>query len=197
MVENLVARSQRKAKQREKIPLPLIAMVLVLLVGVVFAMVLGRDFVFAHADQYSHIAKIAFVVLLPAIAVARLVGNSGKASGIRRSAGGALDVVNWMIVVAILAALIVYSPLGYIALANQALGDSVTIPVKVCCVQELKKRRSYSCDRSATIIIGAQENKVCLANHYEPNTDISGRDVLLEVRQSSFGLSMGQLTVVH
>ena len=186
-------RSRRNAAASDKFPVPWIVAVAVVLIGGALGASVGQHFVFQFGKQYGHLALFAFLVLVPAVAVIRLLGNQGELSGHGPKQSPLFAVLNWVISNGLIAAAIIYSPFGYIALVHQAVGHDMTIAAKVCCVKDLKQKRKTSCSRSAQVIVESRQHWVCLADHYAPNTDISGMDVLLDIRQSSLGFSMGRV----
>ena len=190
-------RSRRKAAAKQKFPVSWIVALLVVLVGFALGPTAGKHFVFRFGDQYDHVALIAFLVLMPAIAVIRLLNSKGKVVNHHPKQSAMFAFINWVLSTALIAAVIIFSPYGYVALYHQAIGDDLTVAAKVCRVHDMTQRRGRGCNRGATLMINGREHGICLAHHYAPNTPLIDQDVMVSIRQSWLGFSIGELKLTH
>jgi hypothetical protein len=188
------SRSKRKAKRQDaRFFLPWIGVALFIMVGLTLMFTVGRNFAFYYEDQYWHVAQIAFFVLLPIIVIARLATPADTQPDPNPRQSFVFVIINWIILTAMIAGMLVLCPLGYIALYSSASGSNATVDAKVASIRNLKQKYRFSCKRNAFIEYGGLEPEVCLADLYRGDDDISGRRVLLDIRQSSLGFTLREL----
>ena len=190
-------RTRNRPNPSDEIRLPLIFGLLAIFVGVALAFIL-TDFVFLFGPAYVAIAWPAFLILLPVIAIALLASPKGKLWRSRLSLARLPHVLGWALGIAALAGAIILSPYGYLAMFNEMVGYDVTVRAKVVSVWDTVQResgRKNRCTRHATILVGRKNIGICLIDHYKPNDNIQGADVWLQVRQSPFGYSIGQMAL--
>jgi uncharacterized membrane protein len=187
-------RSKRKAKRQDaRFFLPWIGVAIFIIVGLALLFTVGRNFAFYHEDQYWHVAKIAFFVLLPIIVIARLATPADTQPDPNPRQSFVFVIINWIILTALIAGLLVFCPLGYIALFSWASGADATVNATVASVKDLKQKYTFSCKRNVVIAYGGLEPEACLADLSQTEEDIRGRYVALDIRQSSSGFTMRAL----
>ncbi len=192
-------RTRNRPPPPDPIGLPLISCLLAIFVGAAMAYVLS-DFVLLERAAYVDIAWRAFLVLLPVITIGLLASPKGKLWRGRLSLARLPHVFGWALGIAALALAIVASPYGYLAMFNEVVGYDVTVKAKVVGVWDFAQGRGRNkrrCLREAAVLIGSRKITICLIDHYKPNDNIQGENVLMQVRQSSFGYSIGQMSLAR
>ena len=193
-------RTKNRPRHADPISLPLIVGLLTIFVGVALAMILGPHFTFLHSAFFLDSALLAFLMLLPLITMLMLASAKGKVWRSRFSLARIPQALGWALGIAALCVSIIVSPTGYIALANEIVGYDVTVRAKVLSVWDViqqRPSRKNRCTRFATVLVGDRTTQLCLADHYQANENIQGQDVLLQVRQSPFGYSIGQMALAR
>ncbi len=192
-------RTRNRPNPSAQIGLPLVFCLVAIFVGAAPACILS-DFVFLDSAAYVAIAWPTFLILLPVITIGLLASPKGKLWRGRLSLARLPHVFGWALGIAALAVAIVVSPYGYLAMFNEVMGYDVTVKAKVVSVWDVAQdqgRNKRRCTRHATILIGSKKIGICLVDHYQPNDNIQGEDVLMQVRQSPFGYSMGQISLAR
>jgi hypothetical protein len=192
-------RTRNRPPPSDQTGLPLIFCLLAIFVGVALAYVLS-DFVFLDRAAYVDFAWPAFLILLPVITIGLLASPRGKLWRGRLSLARLPHLFGWALGIAVLAGAIVSSPYGYLAMFNEVVGYDVTVKAKVVSVWDVAQgegRDKRRCTRLATVLVGSRKTSICLGDHYKPNDNIQGEDVLMQVRQSPFGYSMGQISLAR
>jgi hypothetical protein len=191
-------RSKRKAKRQDaRFFLPWIGVAIFIIVGLTLWLTVGRNFAYYYEEQYKHVAKIAFLVLLPVIVIARLATPADTQPDPNPRQSFQFLIINWIILTIMIAALLVTCPLGYIALYSSASGSNATVDAKISSIRNLKQKYRFSCKRNAIIEYGGLQPEVCLADLYQGDDDISGRRVLLDIRQSTLGFTLRELRLAR
>jgi hypothetical protein len=192
-------RTRNRPNPSEQISLPLVFGALAIFVGTALAYVLS-DFVLHERDAYVDIASWAFLILLPVITIVLLASPKGKVWRGRLSLARVPHVFGWALGIVAFAVAIVLSPYGYLAMFNEVVGYDVTVKAKVVSVWdrvEGRARYNRRYTREAVVLVGSRKIDITLVDHYKPNDNIQGEDVLMQVRQSPFGYSMGQISLAR
>ena len=191
-------RTKNRPPPPDPVGLPVIFFLLAVFVGVAPAYILSH-FVFLYGVAYANVAWPTFMILLPLIAIALLASPRGKLWRSRMTVARLPHAFGWAFIIAALAGSIVVSPFGYLAVFNEMAGKDVTLTAKVLRVWDdvprPGSRKEVRCIRHATILVAGHTKGMCLMDHYPSNDNIQGEDVLLQVRQSPFGFSIGQMAL--
>ena len=189
-------RPKRPPTLQEQLGLRHILPLLAVSLGTALAMILGSGFVFYHSDRYAELAVIGFPILLPLITLALLLSPQGKQWRSRFTLARVPQVFGWAFGIVLVAAAITASPLGYIALINEVHSETAIVDAQVVAVvqhEARRGRRERDCEQSAIVLVLGKRKNVCLDDYYQADDHLQGEKVLMKIRRSPFGFSIGEM----
>ncbi len=158
----------------------------------------GENFVFSYTNQYRVALPYLFAVLLPAFAIMWFrLERKQRTLAYRYPTWLVRWLLMFPLVVVMSSAMVIFSPLGWSALAGWAIGTrSAPKAAKVVSVEVMREpRRSMKCDQTAKISIEGIDVKICIEGRVIGRTPKIGDSITVAGRSSLFGFLIEEIRV--
>lgn len=167
--------------------------IVVVVVGALLELEIGRGFIFAKADVYRSIATWVFAGLFPITTIVTYHLLKGKEFSNSFLSRWIIKPFAFLVGALMLSGCIVMAPLGYMALAGVLLpGEHVEMDAKVFSMG-LFSESSRSCDQRATLQLAWSSAEICLENRVVGKIPRVNDEVVLRGRLTVFGIYIDEI----
>lgn len=166
----------------------LIGGVLATFVGVLIFIAFSANFIFFFSAQYWSVARWAYLILLPVVAIA--VGYKGRFHqlfGYRYPTRWVRSIFLFPLFVLSVAAMLVVAPVGWLTATTWVSGverfdiDAIVVAI------EAPRFQVKGCRQRATLNIFSITHSVCVKDYFQAQPPLKGQAVLVSGQESHFG----------
>ena len=166
---------------------------LIIISGLLLEFSLGSGFIFSYASEYRLLMMPVFIALIPVIWVLLSRSKAATNSIVEQLPTKWVRTIVFPLMVILGAFVLVFFPLGWIAVYGWAMGSTAQIlPAQITSVRHSYSRRK-GCNQNAVITVGGLSGRICITGRLAGRTPIPGQTVTVVASQSSIGYYISEV----